>query len=161
MSLEAGLVVRSVTETDEASLARLLTEFNGIETTASQVRQRLSKSKGVEYPVVAQLGEEIVGFASLRLVHYLGEDAPYAELSELYVSGDYRRRGVARKLIMELEAQARSAGASSWSVLTSSDNGAALAFYEALGFRQFSVALQKWFSAERPYREEKDPQQQG
>ena len=153
MNEEAALIVRAVTGADEVALAQLLTEFNGLETTATQVRERLKKSRGVEYPVVAQLGEAIVGFASLRLLHYLGEDAPYAELSELYVRSGYRRQGVARALVLELEAQARSAGASSWSVLTGNDNMAALTLYEALGFRPFSVALQKWFSAERPYRE--------
>jgi ribosomal protein S18 acetylase RimI-like enzyme len=156
MNDEAALIVRAVTGADDVALAQLLTEFNGLEATAAQVRERLNKSRGVEYPVVAQVGQEIVGFASLRLLHYLGEDAPYAELSELYVRSGYRRRGVARALVLELEAQARRAGASSWSVLTGDDNTAALALYESLGFRPFSVALQKWFSPDRPYREQRE-----
>ncbi len=153
MDEEPEPVVRAVTEADEAALAQLLTEFNGLETTATQIRERLAKSRGVEYPVVAHVGEEVAGFASLRLLHYLGDDAPYAELSELYVRGAYRRRGVARALIGELEWQARRAGALGWSVLTGSDNTAALALYQSLGFRQFAVALHKWFGTERPYRE--------
>lgn len=153
MNPDAELVVRSITEGDDAALAHLSTEFTGVETTAAQMRERLRKSSGIEYPVVAQLGEETVGFASLRLLHYLGEEAPYAELSELYVSSGYRRQGVARALVEALEAQARSAGASGWSVLTGVDNTAALAFYESMGFSPFSVALQKWFSDERPYRQ--------
>lgn len=154
MSEEIELVVRAVREADEVALAQLLSEFNGVATTAAEVRARLDKSRGVEYPVIAQLGQEVAGFASLRLVHYLGEDAPYAELSELCVRSGYRRRGVARALVLHLEAQARDAGASSWSVLTGDDNTAALAFYEAMGFHPFSVALQKWFGAGRPYREQ-------
>ncbi len=149
----AALVVRGVAEADVGALAQLFTEFTGLTTTAEQIHARLAKSRGIEYPVVAQRGAVIVGFASLRLLHYLGEDAPYAELSELYVQSAYRRQGVARALIGVLETQAREAGASGWSVLTGTDNAAALAFYEALGFRPFSVALQKWFSDERPYRE--------
>lgn len=153
MDKTTALVVRAITAADEAALAQLFTEFNGLPITAEQMHERLLKSRGIEYPVIAQLGEVVVGFASLRLVHYLGEDAPYAELSELYVQSAYRRQGVARALIQALETQARTVGASGWAVLTGTDNTAALAFYEALGFRPFSVALQKWFSDERPYRE--------
>ncbi len=95
----------------------------------------------------------MVGFASLRLLYYLGEDAPYAEISELFVLEHYRRRGVGRALMAELEARARSAGASSLAVLTAADNAAAAALYRAMGFQAFSVGLQKWLTEDRPYRE--------
>ena len=98
MDKTTALVVRAITAADEAALAQLFTEFNGLPITAEQMHERLLKSRGIEYPVIAQLGEVVVGFASLRLVHYLGEDAPYAELSELYVQSAYRRQGVARAL---------------------------------------------------------------
>ena len=157
MSEAMEVVVRAATEADTEALAQLITEFTGTAITPAQIGARLTLSAGVEYPVVAQMGEDIVGFASLRIVwHYLGEDAPYAELSELYVRSGYRRQGVGRALIEDLEAQARKAGASSWSVLTASDNTAALALYQASGFHPFSIALQKWFVDERPYREAKE-----
>jgi ribosomal protein S18 acetylase RimI-like enzyme len=68
----------------------------------------------------------------------------------------YRRRGVARALITELEGRARAAGASSLAVLTAADNEAAIALYRALGFQEFSIALQKWFTKLRPYRESRE-----
>lgn len=156
MSQATAPTVRAVTEADIAALAQLLSDFNGMPTTAEQLQQRLDRSRDVEHPVIAYVEGAAAGFASLRLHYYLGEDVPYAELSELYVDAAYRRRGVARALVEALEAEARSAGATSWTVLTGDDNTMALAFYAQMGFAPFSVALQKWFTDERPYRISED-----
>ncbi len=157
MGNDLGITIRAATEADAAALARLFTAFTGLETSAAQLRERLRRSQGVEHPIVAEQGGEVVAVASLRLHAYLGEEAPYAELSELFVRADHRRQGIARALVLRLEQQARDAGATGWSVLTGEENEAARAFYAALGFRPFSVALQKWFSDERPYREAGEP----
>ena len=117
------------------------------------MQRRLARSRGIEHPIVAELDGKVVGVASLRLLHYLGEDAPYAEISELFVMKRYRCQGVGRALMAELEARARSAGASSLAVLTAADNEAAGALYHAMGFEAFSVGLQKWLTEGRPYRE--------
>jgi ribosomal protein S18 acetylase RimI-like enzyme len=146
------MLVRDVHSGDAVALSQLIIEFTHLSTTAAQIRQRLARSQGVEHPIVAELNGHVVGFASLRLVNYLGEDAPYAEISELFVSAPYRRQGIARALMTELEGRARAAGASSIAVLTATDNDAAVALYRAMGFQEFSIALQKWFTENRPYR---------
>jgi ribosomal protein S18 acetylase RimI-like enzyme len=148
------MIIRDLREEDAGALARLTTEFTGVETTPEEMRERLRRSRGVEHPILAELQGEAAGFASLRLTPYLGEEAPYAEVSEMFVSGRFRRQGVGRALMAELERRARAAGATSLNVLTAPDNEQALALYRAMGFEVFSVALQKWFSQERPYREE-------
>ena len=146
--------IRDAGPADAGALARLLAEFNGVDTSAAQVRSRLSGSAGIEQPILAERLGAVAGFASLRLLHYLGEDAPYAELSELFVSADCRRQGVGRALVAELERRARAVGASSWNVFTGADNEAALALYRGVGFREFAVVLQKWITSARPYREQ-------
>lgn len=147
------VVLRDVSEGDAEAIAELITEFTGLRTTPAQVRQRLIRSQGIEHPIVAELDERAVGFASLRLVNYLGEDAPYAEVSELFVAKRNRRQGIARALLSELEKRARAAGAGSLTVLTGADNDAAMATYQAAGYLEFSIGLQKWFTEDRPYRE--------
>lgn len=147
------MLVRDAHEDDAQVLSQLLTEFTHLTVTAAQIHQRLVRSQGVEHPLVAELDGQVVGFASLRLLNYLGEDAPYAEISELFVLERYRRRGIARLLMIEMEVRARAAGASSLAVLTAADNDTAVALYHALGYQAFSIALQKWFTEERPYRE--------
>lgn len=146
--------IRDVREADAHALSRLISEFTMIEHTPEQLRERLERSRGIEHPILAEIDGVVVGFASLRLHGYLGEDAPYAEISELFVSAPFRGRGVARALMLELEARARAAGASSLSVLTDEENAAALGVYQTMGFEKFSVALQKWFTEDRPYRQD-------
>ena len=116
----------------------------------------MARSQGIEHPILAELDGNVVGFASLRLLNYLGEDAPYAEISELFVLERYRRQGIARALMTELEVRARAAGATSVAVLTAADNDTAIALYRAMGFHEFSIALQKWFTENRPYRESRE-----
>ena len=147
------VLLRDVRAGDEQALSKLLTEFTHLSTTPAQIQQRLARSLDIEHPIVAELNGQVVGFASLRLVNYLGEDAPYAEISELFVRECHRCQGIARALIAELETRAQAAGASSLTVLTAPDNHPAMAVYHAAGFQEFSVALQKWFTEDRPYRE--------
>jgi ribosomal protein S18 acetylase RimI-like enzyme len=150
------MLLRDVRENDAEAIAQLITEFTHLTTTAAEVRQRLARSQGIEHPVLAELDGHVVGFASLRLVNYLGEDTPYAEISELFATERCRRRGIARALMAELEERARAAGASSMAVLTAADNDTAIALYRAMGFEEFSIALQKWFTEDRPYRESQE-----
>ena len=147
------MLLRDIREGDAGAIAQLITEFTHRTTTAAEVKQRLARSQGIEHPILVELDGSVAGFASLRLVNYLGEDAPYAEISELFVSEPYRRLGIARALMNELEMRARAAGASSVAVLTAADNDTAIALYRAMGFEEFSIALQKWFTEDRPYRE--------
>lgn len=147
------MLLRNARDEDAEALAQLCTEFTHLTTTPAQMQRRLERSRGIEHPIVAELDGKVVGFASLRLLHYLGEDAPYAEISELFVSERYRRQGVGRALMAELEAQAHAAGASSLNVLTAADNVAAGALYRAMGLQEFSIGLQKWLTEDRPYRD--------
>jgi ribosomal protein S18 acetylase RimI-like enzyme len=147
------MLLRDVSEEDAEAIAELITDFTHLTTTTAQIQQRLARSRGIEHPILAELDGNVVGFASLRLLNYLGEDVPYAEISELFVLEPYRRHGIARALMTELEVRARAAGASSLAVLTAADNDTAMALYRAMGFQEFSIALQKWFTENRPYRE--------
>lgn len=148
------MIIRDLREEDAVALARLTTEFTGMEATPEEIVERLRRSRGVEHPILAELEGVVVAFASLRLVHYLGDEAPYAEISEVFVTERSRRRGVGRALMAELERRARAAGASSLAVLTAPDNEQALGLYRAMGYEVFSVALQKWFTEDRPYRDD-------
>lgn len=145
--------IRDIQLEDSEALASMISEFTHLEVTPAQVRQRLVRSRGIEHPLLAELDGQAAGFASLRLLYYLGEDVPYAEISELFVSRSYRRQGIGQALMAELEVRARAAGASSLAVLTSEENEPAFSLYRAREFRPFCIALQKWFTDERPYRE--------
>lgn len=77
-------------------------------------------------------GEHLVGFATLTR----GPDDP-VELEDLFVDPQWRRRGIARRLVLDLAATARRQG---HTALTVVGNEHARAFYQAVGFVQFGEA---------------------
>ncbi len=150
--LDIDLSVREAESGDSSSLAALLSGFTGLETTAAQVEARLQRIRGLELVLVAEVEGRLVGFGCLRCLPCLGEDGPFAELSDLFVSAESRRLGIGEALVRALEARARAAGALGWQVNVDPDNEAARRLYQKLGFARFAVAQQKWFSDERPFR---------
>jgi len=70
-----------------------------------------------------------VGCGALRLL-----DAETAELKRMYVSPTLRRRGLGRRLVAALEAEARALGVRRLVLETGVRQAAALALYRATGF---------------------------
>ena len=152
MNDHATIAIRPAEDRDYPALAALLSQSTGLETSVTQVRARLEKSRGIEHPIVAALGDQVAGFASLKLTHCLGEDGPYAEVSELFVAPLLRQHGVGAALLSDLEKRARAAGATGWSVIVDPENASALGLYRKQGFGTFAIAMQQWFSDARPFR---------
>jgi ribosomal protein S18 acetylase RimI-like enzyme len=82
-----------------------------------------------------------VGFAALRVVPYLSDDVPYAELTELYVEAAHRRQGVGRALLERASGIARERGAAELLLQTGLENRAAQAFYRAIGFHDYGLVM--------------------
>ena len=78
--------------------------------------------------LVAKIGETVVGMGGWRS---RGEDA---ELKRMYVRPPHQRRGVARRLLAELEATARAAGRARLVLETGSAQPEALALYRSAGY---------------------------
>jgi ribosomal protein S18 acetylase RimI-like enzyme len=150
--LDIAVTVREAGEQDAAQLALLLTDFSGVVTAPAQVEARLRRIHGVELCLVAEVDGRLAGFGCLRCIPCLGEDGPYAELSDLFVRIESRRLGIAEALVGALEARARGAGALGWQVIVDPKNEAARSLYQKLGFSTFAVAQQKWFGDDRPFR---------
>ncbi len=137
------IAVRIATPADAPDLARLLEAFNGPTVTPAQAARRLEGMRGVETALLAVVAGRPVGFACLRVVPFLSDDAPYAELTELYVERLYRRQGVGRALVAAAEALARERGARELFLLAGLSNGDAQAFYRALGYGDEALAMRK------------------
>lgn len=139
--------IRHTTAADAAALARLIEEFNSdyqqITVTPEQAAARLAATRGVETTLLAEIDGQIAGFACLRLVPYMSGDEPYAELTDLFVSAAFRRRGIARALIDRAERMALDGGAAEVIILTGWDNQAAQALYRAMGYGDYAIALRR------------------
>jgi ribosomal protein S18 acetylase RimI-like enzyme len=159
------VVVRKATLDDAATMALLFSEFNAIlgadglpdseaflpenvHLSPAQMAGRLQAMALVEQAFIAWLGEDPAGLACLRLVPYIGQDAPYAELTQLYVRPQYQRHGIGARLVAEVERDAFAAGATCLAIITGEDNLKAQAFYRAQGYAMPSVVFWKPFARE-------------
>jgi len=135
--------IRLATAADAPALARLLEEFNGPTVTPQQVTSRLQACQGLETTLLAEVEGRAVGFACLRLVPSMSGDTPYAELTEIYVQEAHRRHGIGRALMARAEALAQRQGATHLILLTGFKNLASQAFYRALGYADYALAMRK------------------
>ena len=139
------ITVRAATPNDAVDLAVLLDCFDGAGATPAQVAARMQACAHVLTTYVAEAEGTLAGFACLRLVPHLQGDAPYAELTDLYVDPPFRRRGVARALMTEVERVAMAAGADEIVVITGFENDGAHDAYHAQGYVQWAQAMRKCF----------------
>jgi ribosomal protein S18 acetylase RimI-like enzyme len=155
------LSVRRATAADAAAVAQLFSEFNAllgadglpdslafapenVKVTAEQMARRLEAVDGIEHTWLAELSGEPSGLACLRLVPYIGQDAPYAELTQLYVRGRFQRLGVGAALTQAVETYAAAAGATCVQIITGNNNGTAQAFYSSAGYESNSMVFTKY-----------------
>jgi ribosomal protein S18 acetylase RimI-like enzyme len=137
------LTIRIAIAGDLEGLARLNELFNGVSEKPETLRRRLADPQCVETPIVARLGDRVVGFAALRVVPCVFYASPNGELTELYVEEAYRGQGIAKKLVMYAENLAKDQGVEELILLTGPSNTAALALYHRLGYEDRDVSLTK------------------
>ena len=140
------VTVRQATPDDATELSVLLDRFDGTGATPAQVAVRMQASAQVLTTYVAEVEGKLAGFACLRLIPHLQGDAPYAELTDLYVDPPYRRRGVARALMTEVETVSVAAGADEIVVITGFENDGAQDAYEAQGYARWAQEMRKCFA---------------
>src|SRR5213593_532265 len=137
---------REVAKADAPTLVPLFEGFYGRwfgePVTSQAVQRRIRQARGIETLVVAERDGKILGFASLRLVPSL-DSTPYAELSDLFVAGPYRRQGVGRRLLEFVEKRARERGADRLVLTTGLKNVDAQGFYRAIGFADHALLMKK------------------
>jgi ribosomal protein S18 acetylase RimI-like enzyme len=144
----ATITVRQATPDDAPDLARMLDLFDSMGATPEQVAARMLACQNVLTTFIGEIDGQPVGFACLRLVPHLQGDEPHAELTDIYVAAPFRRQGVARALIAQVEAAARAAGASEVVIITGFDNEGAQAAYRASGYANWPLAMRKRFPDE-------------
>lgn len=143
----SGLRVRAATVAEAGAVAALINEINSLDgpppalpMTAAVVTRDLVGPAPRAWLRVAELGGEVVGFATAGPIYDAQRHADVLMLLDLYVRPEARRRGAARALMAALaaealargaEALARGAAALWWGVDEGDDE--ALLFYRAIG----------------------------
>jgi ribosomal protein S18 acetylase RimI-like enzyme len=137
------LTIHQATPTDAPALAMLNAAFNDVHDPAEVIAERMRKAGDLETAFIARVDGAVAGFACVRISPCILYAQPHAELTELFVLPQFRRRGVARALALAAEQLARSRGAESLVALTNPSNKKAQAFYAALAYQKDDVSFEK------------------
>ena len=161
-----GLTIRQASVEDASTIATLFSEFNALlgadglpeseaflpenaNVAPDTMARRLEAMREIERAWLAEVNDTPAGFMALRLIPYIGQDVPYAELTQLYVREAFKRQGIGAALIAVAEHAAVQAGATCLHILTGAvDNEDAQAFYRAQGYAMPGVEFVKYFSRE-------------
>src|SRR5439155_7682397 len=148
------IVYNSLTESDAARCAELESQlFDGDDPWPARAFVAELAAKHIRY-VAARADDKLVGYAGIS---QLGRKRPYEyEIHTIGVDPAYQGQGIARRMMMELLEYA-SGGTVFLEVRT--DNEAAIALYESLGF--VNVGLRRRYyraSGSDAYTMRRDPQ---
>jgi N-acetylglutamate synthase-like GNAT family acetyltransferase len=140
--------VRRARAADAAAIAALLAEL-GYETAAADVERRLSEldRSGRSEVLVAEREGDVAGVLTLHMVPVLHDDGDWCRVTALVVGEAARRRGLARALVAEAEAIARSRGCARIEVTSALHRDGAHELYRGLGFAQVSEHFLKPLAA--------------
>ena len=95
--------------------------------------RRFAEERGA----ICVLGEAGGGLAGFCIAHLEGK---WAYVVTLDVAPEWRRRGLAARLMAEIEEQARAAGAGGIGLHVYNGNGGAIRFYEQIGYSRVGMA---------------------
>ncbi len=133
-------------EADVCTLWRVLLQFYSKEATDELLRHTFRYA--VEHPeqiliYLAYIGGRAVGTVSMHLGHYsTWNDYWYGHVEDLIVVPEFRRRGVARRLLKQIEEAARQLELGRVELLVLNDNLPARILYEQFGFTTDSAVYE-------------------
>lgn len=139
----AGVIIRRAIPDDAADILGLNQAFDDARATVAHIAAHIEFRAQIETPFIAAVDGRVVGLACLRLLPCLCDPIPYAELTELIVDPRYRRQGVGQALVRRIEREAREQGAAALTLMSAWLNTEAHAFYHALGYRLYTITLQR------------------
>jgi GNAT superfamily N-acetyltransferase len=131
-----GLTIRDAQASDGAAIATLLGQL-GYETEAEAVAPRLERLVIVgDRVVVAELEDEVVGFAHLHASPTIEHERPAAKVGALVVHELHREQGIGRALVGAMEAEARARRCVLLFLTTAAQREDAHAFYRRVGLEE-------------------------
>lgn len=133
-----GPAIRIATASDAVAISRLLFEFNREGLSPEELGRRTEQARGLETVFLGELDGGLAGLLVLRTAPTVASAQDWAEITELYVQPDSRRRGVGRALVNAALAHARHHGCREVHLLVDPQNAIALTFYQGVGFHRDS-----------------------
>jgi GNAT superfamily N-acetyltransferase len=135
-SRDPGTLIRDARPGDADAVARLLDQL-GYPAEPPAIVSRLERLTIVgDRVVVAEIGEEVVGFAHLQVTPAIEDDRPAAKIGALVVDDSHRGEGIGRALVEAVEAEARARGCGLVFLTTSARREDAHEFYRRVGLEE-------------------------
>jgi ribosomal protein S18 acetylase RimI-like enzyme len=126
--------IREARESDAQFLAELNQEFNGIKRSSQEIARVLQAGQSSsETVLVAEDSGAVIGFACFQTLCSLCYDAPWLEITELYVIAAHRRSGAGKALVREAMNRAEQDGVSEVLIRTNLMNEAAKNLFKEVG----------------------------
>ena len=125
--------IRKANLSDAPALYRLNSAFNGSCTTEELIIDSLQNNKH-EIVLIAFVNGAPAGFLCGEICRSMCYKTPHGSISELFVENEYRRQGIAAKLIHEIETEFREMGVIVVDINTSADNHSAQTLYKSCGY---------------------------
>ena len=139
---EPKLRIREADAVDAEALARLVSPF--APTNADEIAERLPLlARAGERPLVARLGNEVVGLITWHVTPVLHRPSPVGRITYLEVDEKVRKQGIGRRLVEAVEGRLRNRGCGVMEVTSNVRLTRAHAFYRALGFERSSYRFAK------------------
>ncbi|HET9426884.1 MAG TPA: GNAT family N-acetyltransferase [Allosphingosinicella sp.] len=136
------LKIREADSVDAEALASLVSLFTP--TTAAEIEDRLPLlGRAGERPLVARLGDELVGLITWHVTPVLHRPQPVGRITYLAVAEKVRRQGVGRRLVEAAEARLYEQGCGDIEVTSNIKLTTAHKFYRTLGFERTSYRFRK------------------
>ncbi len=143
MARSARPTVRAAGPADAPAVAALLIEFNGEGLPAEALARRMEEVQGLETAFLGEWDGEAAGLLVLRIAPTLSGAEPWAEITEMVVRPQFRRRGIGRALVEAALDCGRQRGCREFHLLVDPSNLAGQAFYTELGFQADSWEMRR------------------
>ena len=124
--------IRKAGTNDATILSKMNYEFNHLRIEPKDIHKKLKRES--EIVLVAEVDDQLSGFACAQIVNSFCYAKPYAEMIELFVRATSRRMGVGKALVGAIEKELLSCGVSHIHILTGMKNKPARALYEKLRY---------------------------
>lgn len=126
--------VREASEEDAQVLAELNTAFNGVQRSPELIHAQMRGAAVAETILLAEELGSTLGFLCFQVLWSVCYDAPWVEITELYVVPPHRGHGAGRALLEEARRRAEVAGASELLLRTNVKNSVAQSLLDRIGF---------------------------
>ena len=103
----------------------------------SQFKEEFAGIPNTRYMSVAESGNKIVGYCGV----FLPAPGVEADILTVAVLPDFRRQGIAREFMRQIETWSQERGASAMMLEVEQSNIAAIELYQSLGYMKISVRM--------------------